>query len=388
MTVYSHSRISTFENCPYKYKLQYIDKIKVEAPTIIEAFMGDLVHKVLEKLHRDLQLHKINSKQELLSLFKDLWEKGFSEDIIIAKKEYTWKNYFTVGEHCISSYYAHYKPFDDMTVIGLETQDKLTLPDGNKWHVRIDKLGFNGTTYYVSDYKTNSKLKTQEEADLDRQLAMYSLWVKDKFPDAEKIILKWYMLAFDKEIVSQRTEDQLESLQKEIMNLIKKIESTEEFPRKISGLCNYCVYKEICPSFKHELELEEKTAKEFREDDGVKLVNIYAKLMSDKKEIEAGIDKTKNELVGFSQQKGIDIVYGSNKKVSVKEIEKVIYPEEKEAFLELLKEKGLYEENSMICTPKLSSKILKNTIDKEIIEATTKEKDYRLSISKRKVREE
>ena len=27
MTTYSHSRLSTFENCKYKYKLQYIDKI-------------------------------------------------------------------------------------------------------------------------------------------------------------------------------------------------------------------------------------------------------------------------------------------------------------------------------------------------------------------------
>ena len=30
MTVYSHSRLSTFEQCPYKYKLQYIDKVETE----------------------------------------------------------------------------------------------------------------------------------------------------------------------------------------------------------------------------------------------------------------------------------------------------------------------------------------------------------------------
>lgn len=26
MTTYSHSRVTTFENCPYQYKLKYIDK--------------------------------------------------------------------------------------------------------------------------------------------------------------------------------------------------------------------------------------------------------------------------------------------------------------------------------------------------------------------------
>lgn len=44
MTTYSHSRVSTFENCPYQYKLKYVDKIEVNIPTTIEAFMGGIVH--------------------------------------------------------------------------------------------------------------------------------------------------------------------------------------------------------------------------------------------------------------------------------------------------------------------------------------------------------
>ena len=30
MTTYSHSRVSSFENCPYQYKLRYIDKAEPE----------------------------------------------------------------------------------------------------------------------------------------------------------------------------------------------------------------------------------------------------------------------------------------------------------------------------------------------------------------------
>jgi len=40
-----------------------------------------------------------------------------------------------------------YHPFDDMTILGLETQDRMTLPDGNQWHVRIDKFGFKDGVY-------------------------------------------------------------------------------------------------------------------------------------------------------------------------------------------------------------------------------------------------
>jgi hypothetical protein len=40
MTCYSHSRLSTFEQCRYKYKLHYIDKVKVDVPTPVENKSG------------------------------------------------------------------------------------------------------------------------------------------------------------------------------------------------------------------------------------------------------------------------------------------------------------------------------------------------------------
>ena len=75
MACYSHSRVSTFENCPYQYKLKYIDKIKVDIPTTIECFMGDLVHRSLEKLYKDRQFQKETSKKELIKFYNELWKK-------------------------------------------------------------------------------------------------------------------------------------------------------------------------------------------------------------------------------------------------------------------------------------------------------------------------
>jgi putative RecB family exonuclease len=109
------------------------------------------------------------------------------------------------------------------------------------------------------DYKTNSRMKDQEEADEDRQLAMYSIWVKDRFKDAKSVKLVWHMLAFNKDAVSERTEEQLKELQNRVIQLIKEIKLAEEeneFPRKQSALCDYCIYKKMCPSFKHLAEIE------------------------------------------------------------------------------------------------------------------------------------
>ncbi len=61
MPVFSNSRLGTFEQCPLKYKYQYIDKIKVEVAKTVEAFRGSCVHEALENSIRDLKLQKHNS---------------------------------------------------------------------------------------------------------------------------------------------------------------------------------------------------------------------------------------------------------------------------------------------------------------------------------------
>ncbi len=74
-------------------------------------------------------------------------------------------------------------------------------------------------------------------------------------------------------------------------------------------------------------------------------------------------------------------------KASVKEFDKIIMPEnekDKEVFIALMKDKGIYEECSMICYPKLNSKVIKGEVEDEIKDKVKIEKDYRISLSKRK----
>jgi len=392
MATYSNSKINTFETCPYQYKLHYIDKIKPETETTIEAFMGDLVHQTLEKLYKDKKFKKRVEKKILIKFFRDLWDKEYSDDILIAKEDEGLKasNYRKMGEKFISDYYDSYKD-DDMTILGLETQDRMTLPDGNQWHVRIDKLGCDKQgNYYVCDYKTNARIKMQEEADSDRQLAMYSIWVRDKFKDAKKVILKWHMLAFDKEITSERTDEQLKALQEDVMETIQEIvEATKEddFPTNTTKLCDWCGYKSQCPSFKHLAEIEELPKKKFKDDEGVGLVDEFAEVKNKLKELEDKQDELKSSLVEFAKQKGVDVVYGSNMKASIKEFDKIVLPEEKEELIQLMKDKGLWDELAMINFMRLQSKFLKGDLHEDVAGMIERVKDFRVGLSKRKDQE-
>jgi putative RecB family exonuclease len=384
MTSYSHSKIGTFLQCKQKYKFQYIDKIKSDIETI-EAFLGKRVHETLEKLYKDLQFEKLNSKEELLAHFYANWDGNWHDKVVIVKEEYAADNYKAMGERFISEYYDHYNPFNSLKVIGLETQELMPLNNGNQFHVRIDRLACDHEgSYYVCDYKTNNQLKSQEELDKDKQLAMYSIWIKQKYPDAKRVKLVWYFLAHDKEIISERSDEQLEKLKLETEELIKEIEVCGEFPVNISTLCDYCQYKKICPAWKHEAELEQKSEEEFKEDDGLKLVDEYSKLEGVKKDSELGMERIKARLVEFSKQKGINVIWGTDKKASIKEYYKVVYPTDKENLIQLIKDKGIYGDVSSVNYLKLGAKILKNQVPEEVIKEVKTEKSIRVSLSWRK----
>ena len=287
-----------------------------------------------------------------------------------------------MGKKFIADYYDHYTPFDSITTLGLETADLMPLANGNQYHVRIDRLAYDKEgNYYVCDYKTNSSLKPQEELDEDKQLAMYSLWVKQKYPDAKAVKLVWYFLAFDKEMISERNEVQLLQLKKQTEEIIADIEACQDFPTNVSALCNYCAYKTICPAWKHEIELEQKTPQQFKDDDGVKMVDEFSDLYTQKVGMEKRLEELKEDLISFSQQKGINVVWGTESKASVKPLDKIEYPKTEE-FEELLRKNGY--DVFTINYQKLLSKIMKRQVDVSVLEKIKSEQGWMVRVSRRK----
>jgi putative RecB family exonuclease len=371
MTAFSISKIGTYENCPLQYKYAYIDRIKVEAEDTVETFLGARVHEALEKLYRDKQYEKLMSLDELLDYFNQIWEDKWKDSVIIVKDDYTQDNYRKVGERQLKDYYQRHTPFDEGRIIGLETKRFLPLDEQGKYsfHIRIDRLMYMGDGLYeVHDYKTGSFLMDQETLDKDRQLAMYSLWVKEQFKDFWKARLVWHFLNFDKEMESFRTDEELEELRQEILEEIKQIEAAEEFQPNVSELCSWCLYKPICPEWKHQVELEGKEENEYLNDPGLKLVDEYVRLKGELKEHqrEAGekLKKIEEALIVFCEKEGVSAVAGSEKKVSVNEYKDISFPgkntSEREELEAKLREIGKWEE---VCTMDVHS--LKNIVKRK-----------------------
>jgi putative RecB family exonuclease len=326
--VYSQSRLCSFDDCKLKYKYHYIDRLESDIDTI-EAFRGSVVHKVLEELYKLVKVGTVKPLEWAVGLYDDTWKKNYHENIKIVKKGVTVDGYYQKGREAVISYYERYKPFDQAKVVDTERMIRFTLRNGKEEYAFLgilDRLDWNDKTqmFEIHDYKTTSSLMTQEQADTDWQLGLYQIALKEKWPDTKEVKLVWHSLLFNKEIISSRTEMQLETLQKAVIDEIKKIEECVEFPPNKSALCDWCEYQVICPLWKHPIEAAALPVNEYKKEPGVKLVTKYAELESTKKElqekialVEAEEKKIEEAAIEFAEENKVIIIDGPDNQLKV-----------------------------------------------------------------------
>jgi hypothetical protein len=74
--------------------------------------------------------------------------------------------------------------------------------------------------------------------------------VANRFPDAREIRLVWHYLVPGLRVTSDRTAEEIERHRRQMIGLIDTIEETKDFPARVSALCSWCEYRDICPAQK------------------------------------------------------------------------------------------------------------------------------------------
>jgi len=401
MPTYSHSQLSTYETCPHQYKLSYIDKIKVETEGI-EAFMGSRVHDALEKLYRDLKVTKLNSLEEIIDYYHQSWEKNWNEMVQIIRKGYSAEDYRRLGEKCITDYYKRYYPFDQGKTLGLEENIYFPLDQEKGYSIRgfIDRLALlDHSILEIHDYKTSGRLPTQENVNSDRQLAFYQMGVEGKWKDIQEIRLIWHYLAFDTEIRSSRTPEELHRLRRKTLELIQKIETDRQFLPKEGPLCNWCDYQGFCPKRKHQMIVGSLPLNEYLNEEGVTLVNKYVELKERKRLLDEEIDfelaKLEEALYAYAQREEVEAIFGSDHVAKIKIETKEKYPlkgdPSRKVLDEMIKKAGKWMDVSDL-NPWMLARVIGRagwdpSLVKKVKEFSTLEESRSLTVSKLKERE-
>ena len=255
MTQYSHSRLSSFENCPQQFAFRYVQKIETERESI-EAFLGKRVHEILERLYHHVARHgKPPSLAQVQSRFRSDWLASWHDQVDIVRKEFDIAHYQQIGERCLDNYYRRHYPFDGEETVGIEQHVQFAIDPAGRYKIRgiIDRVVRRAPgCYEIHDYKTGGYLPPRKRIDSDRQLALYQIGLSQTYEDAREFELVWHYVAHNRTLRSTRSAAQLEELKVDTMALIDRIESTTEYPTKTSQLCRWCEYRDICPAQRRE----------------------------------------------------------------------------------------------------------------------------------------
>ena len=205
ITAWSFSRWQTYQNCPFKAKCKFIDKIPEPPAPAMER--GSTIHKLAENFV-DGSLKKLPPELKLFDKeFKALKKAK-------AKVEESW---------------AFTRNWAETSWFGRDA-----------WcRIKMDVYDIKKKTLIVIDHKTG-----KPKPDHADQLSLYALGGLLKFPEVEEVTPElWYLDHGTKnENPVTYTRDDLEKLKKEWELKVKPMLNDKTFKPKPNYTCRYCPF--------------------------------------------------------------------------------------------------------------------------------------------------
>lgn len=245
--VLSYSQISTYQQCPKKYRYQYIEKRPTRPSPDLD--FGSSIHNTLRDFHQNY-----DTKQEPLDTLLGLYEKNWLIKGYRNKEEE--ERFKREGREMLKGYYEKNR-LDPNKSLFLEEAFKVRIGDYEVMGRidRIDELPDGG--WEIIDYKAGKRMVDEgklagdlhpTDIDESHQLSLYYLACREKFKKVPQK-LSLYYLRYNEKRSATRTPEQITALEKIIQKIGHNIEA-ERFEPKKGPLCGWCDFKEICPAFK------------------------------------------------------------------------------------------------------------------------------------------
>lgn len=215
MNTFSFSKISTYKECPLKYKYRYIDKLPSKPS--IHLIKGSKVHKLLEN-------YENITPGEYFDVVRNFAESELGQEILSKP---------SIREHKIK------------LDARLRANDELK-KDETRFIGFIDRINVHDGVDLI-DFKTG-KYKEPKYQDFE-QLILYSLYMFDKF-DIDEIKLRFVYVEHNIENTLIFKRESADFYRTQLKADIEKIENDTEFKKCPGPLCPWCDYRDLCNSTK------------------------------------------------------------------------------------------------------------------------------------------
>lgn len=356
----SYSALNAYQNCPLKYKFQYIEKIKT--PKSKEAVFGTLIHSTLNFIHTPGILSP--SMEQALDHFSKNWNGDVFESELEERAA------FSQGVEIIRRYYND-NDIARVNIVALESPFQIKLGE----HVVsgiIDRIDRTEDGYEIIDYKTAKKMPSQEKVDNDVQLTIYLQAFLNRYPEErknlDKLKVSLYFVKHGAKLTSTRTQEDLENIEKTFMEVIEKI-GQSDFAPNINPLCDWCDFQHLCPMWRHKFKEERKIDTE----EINKAIIEYIKAKDEAKQIKNKLAELQEKVAKYMDQEGVERVF-SEEGVIARTLKKT-YKYNEAKLKEILLPLGKWEEINKVNTTLLRSVLATLPAQTKKVVEETKELD-------------
>ena len=251
----SYSKISTYRECPLKYKFHYIDKLP-EAPKYFFA-LGTAMHSAMEYLY-SAKKDGFPSLEETQNHFTKEWAANWGEKGYFAP--FAELTAYADGLKTIAAYYAKfcqkYEP-----VVSTEFRAEAEF-DGIKITGVADRIDFaEGGKVVIVDYKTGKQIKRAPE-----QLMMYQklmsgnkeilAMLQARRPEVKQVEVDHMLFLhlkepdFEQQSFPPASKEEMQDFRVRLLKTADDIKAEKFEPAPGETVCRFCDYKKFCPVWK------------------------------------------------------------------------------------------------------------------------------------------
>ncbi|MCM8831077.1 MAG: PD-(D/E)XK nuclease family protein [Candidatus Omnitrophica bacterium] len=222
--VFSYSSIQDFLNCPYLYKLIYVDKNERYETMALKR--GIEIHKLCEKLCN------IQDPSEVKKIMEG-WDKTEIERAI------------KYAEYFIDKEIAN---IDGKKAI--EFYKKIKIGRGEYLEMHVDNIHFTQTGILrIMDIKTGGNIFTKEQLQNNLQLNLYAYIISNILPAIDVEIGIWYWDAGYNSFVKYNKDHDLINRLKYVINKIKETKKNGKWIKTANKYCSNCQEFSRCKPF-------------------------------------------------------------------------------------------------------------------------------------------
>ncbi len=232
----SPSKIDTYEDCPLKFKFQYVLRVPQLPKTYFA--MGRTMHSVAEQLVKMEQNGTKPTKELALEVFEQQWDSA------LYRNQRTKESQDKATSKEMIKTYLDWDEKNPNTPVDVETKFKISIHDATISGI-IDRVEMTPDgEYEVIDFKTGKAYKNKNTIKNDIQMNVYALGTEKLYQKLPKKTSLFYIKS--NEIVSHFIDrERLEEFKTTLGETVDDI-FDEKFQANPGWKCRWCDYAQIC----------------------------------------------------------------------------------------------------------------------------------------------